>query len=106
MMGTQKAIEMAEAVEEGLPLAAALEYHLTSNHYPPLPRTLVQTAMKAILLVNHGQDMLTVRLPRGVELRGYGQRVPAWKLVDAMHLGAFIDTFIDGDYDRDDDGNV
>lgn len=91
-MGAQRALEMAEAVQEGLPLAAALDYHLRANHYPPLPLEFVAPAMEAIELANSGQWEDAITLPDvGMEVRGFGLTVPVWKLVEAMHLDSFIE---------------
>lgn len=91
-MGNRIALEMAEAVQDGLSLAAALEYHLRSNHYPPLPLEFVTPAMEAIDLANDGQWERTVTIPDvGIEVRGFGLTVPVWKLVEVMHLDSFIE---------------
>lgn len=53
-MGSLNALGFAEQVEEGnISLTAAVSWHLSSNHYPPVPSFMVPVAVAAI---EAGQD--------------------------------------------------
>ena len=52
-MGHLRAIELASG-EFGLTIEQAISLHLTSNHYPPAPTTLVQPCLDAIAACNRG----------------------------------------------------
>lgn len=84
-MGHTQATGMVEAVQEGLlPLTAALEWHLTANHYPSLPRRFVPVCLQAIELVQSGEGETLVTVPTG-------RRVAAGVLVEALHLEPFAE---------------
>lgn len=89
-MGASQAHEFAALVGEGLPLEAALDYHLTSNHFPPVPREMIPVAKSAIDYANEGVWDVDVDLPEGVEFRG--QPVASiYDIIEAFHLDPFID---------------
>lgn len=91
-MGSMNAMAFAEAVEDGqLSLNAALVWHLRSNHYPPIPLSMLGTAERAIELVNDDEGDELVELPEGVESRRHGKSVPAWDVIEELHLQAFLD---------------
>jgi hypothetical protein len=88
-MGNLQASEMANS---GLPLRAQLHWHLTSNHYPPLPDYMVGVAERAIDLANEGEWDGLIELPAGVTRADTGERwVPVWKLVESLHLDAWVE---------------
>ncbi|MCC6629640.1 MAG: hypothetical protein IT340_19860 [Chloroflexi bacterium] len=72
-------------------LDGALHYHLTYNHYPPVPSAMVGTAKRAIANANAGQWQRKVELGRNVSHVVYGNLVPTRVLVQALRLDAFID---------------
>lgn len=65
-MGSLNALGFADAVNDGqIKLEQALSWHLTSNHYPPLPTFFIPTCIAAI---EAGQDEdwdQEIQLPRG-----------------------------------------
>lgn len=87
-MGHLSAVGMAES---GLPLEAAIEWHLRSNHYPPVPVALVPTCVEAIGFASDEDWDAVVSLPDGVKFRG-GDTASVWQVVEAFHLDAFIET--------------
>lgn len=90
-MGNMNALGMADAVAEGqVSQDAALEWHLRSNHFPPLPSELVPVARRVIDKANAGEWDANVRLPKGISYRG-SSLAPVAACVDAWHLDAFLD---------------
>lgn len=99
-MGYSQARGYQNAVDEGLcSLEVAIQAHLASNLYPPLPASLVPACVKAISNVEDGEPEKPVRLPVGMKLghkphgvlNKYTNRPPSWRLVEAAHLDAFIE---------------
>ena len=90
-MGHMGAMGMMGAVEDGMiDLRSALSWHLTSNHYPPVPTIMIDVAMAAIEAGNDEDWDRLIDLPDGVEHRRYGHSVPASAVIEDMHLDAFI----------------
>ena len=103
-MGAQSTRGMLEAVEEGLvslPSEAALHWHLQSNHYPPLPISLVPTCQRAIELVASDEGGRRVRLPKGLVGQDGRRSVVTADLVEAAHLWDFVEAAT-GDSSADD----
>jgi hypothetical protein len=77
---------MAEATD----LRTALSWHLGSNHYPPVPQSMIDPSIEAIAaFVDEDPDRL-IDLPEGVYYRDSTQ-APARAIVEAHHLDAFIE---------------
>ncbi len=86
-MGHMRAMGFAEAVAEGkLPLDAALEYHLTVNHYPPIPLDLLPVTRRAVELAGAGEWDAEQELPS----RCGGREVTVARIVEGLHLDAFV----------------
>lgn len=67
-MGMTNALGFAEAVAEGqTSLLTALGWHLTSNHYPPLPAAYVEPLYTALVLVANNLPGDTVEVPEGIQ---------------------------------------
>jgi hypothetical protein len=82
---------MAEHIENGMvELRQVLAWHLTSNHYPSLPLSLLDACVLAIKYMQEGEPDTNISLPEGILWRGQ-QTAPAWAVVDAHHLEAFVD---------------
>lgn len=65
-MGRLGAAAFAEQVEEGnASLRTAISWHLTSNHYPPLPDFFVPVALRAIELGQAEEWDEEIDLPLG-----------------------------------------
>lgn len=90
-MGSMNALGMNEAVVDGLiELRQALSWHLTSNHYPSVPLSMLDACVLAIGYMNEEDTDANITLPEGVLWRG--QTVaPAWAVVDAYHLESFLE---------------
>lgn len=90
-MGAGTAMDMKHEVDRGaLRMAVALQWHLTSNHYPPIPAAFVSVAQDAIDKINmdEGDDM--VIFPEGLAINGQ-QALPAFEIARLMHLESFVD---------------
>lgn len=102
-MGRTGAEGMAEQVSLGLSLRTAVSWHLTCNHYPPLPESLVDVAVKAIDLGNHGvagDDEawdIEIDLPEGVSYKGK-TTARVGDIVEEFHLDSFLDTDDEEDF--------
>ena len=80
--------------ESGLNFEAQIEWHLQSNHYPPVPAWMVKPCIEAIDLCNAGDADELVDLPEGCTFKG-STTAPAYAIVDQHHLGAWIDNLDD-----------
>lgn len=90
-MGHATAAGFAEAVADGsIDLDAALHYHLTANHYPPIPGSMVPVARAAIDAFADDDLGCRIELPEGVTFRG-ARHATAHAVVEAMNLHAFLD---------------
>lgn len=91
-MGMHNAMGMKQAVDDGMvELRQALTWHLSANHYPPLPVELVDVCVRAIHLAEEGEPDAIINLPEGMLWRNQ-HTAPVWALVDGLHLEAFIGT--------------
>jgi hypothetical protein len=68
---------------------AALEWHLTSNHYPPVPLSMIQACKEAIDACNEEDSDRSIELPSGILWRG-NSSAPAWAIVEGHHLESFL----------------
>jgi hypothetical protein len=90
-MGSLQAVEMAEMLE----IDSAIAWHLQSNHYPPVPASMVQPCIEAIRAVNEEYGNFTgwhkvIQLPDGITFRGE-KVAPAWEIIEQHHLDAWIE---------------
>lgn len=100
-MGTTGTMGMAEAVSDGLTnLNDAVEWQLRSNHYPPVPSSMVEPCIKAIMAVADDEADTLIELPVGVEYKN-SSKAPAWAVVEQHHLYPFVETVI-GEWVEDD----
>lgn len=89
-MGRTGAMGMAEAVSDSsISIEAALHWQLTSNHYPPLPATLIPTALRAIKKARKGEWRSKVLMPTNLLFRGL-RLAPVGDLIEALHLEDFV----------------
>lgn len=88
-MGHMRAMEAATTMTDMAGLERALEYHLTANHFPPVPRSMVQPSIKAIEAVVNEEPETMVELPEGISYQGEPS-APAYAIVEQHHLGAFV----------------
>ncbi len=101
-MGSLQAAEMAEAmtIEDGL------AWHLRSNHYPPVPLSMVEPCIEAIYACNDGDYERLIQLPiDGLDRNGEpfqitwrgSDKAPAYAIVQGHHLDAWIE--LDEEYE-------
>ena len=93
-MGSNLANEMADGTLSDLGIMLDMEtqmrIHLTSNHYPPVPTSMIQPCIEAIDAVNDlGLWDLEIPLPEGVFYK-YQNTAPAHAIIENHHLEAWI----------------
>jgi hypothetical protein len=81
-----QAEEMANMLDE----RQALEWHLQSNHFPPVPLDMVEPCLEAIELANSGDWNAGIPLPDGITWRE-GSWAPAWAIIEAHHLDPWVE---------------
>lgn len=64
-------------------------WHLTANHYPAVPRSMVTPCVVAIGLADAGDWDELIPLPEGILYRGHNE-APVWAIVEQHHLEAFL----------------
>jgi hypothetical protein len=100
-MGASSAFAMAQAVtDRQITLEQSLAWHLQSNHYPPVPTSMVEPCIAAIDAAYDDDWNAEITLPAGVSYKG-SDVAPAWALISAHHLDAFIPN--DDEYDNEED---
>ena len=91
-MGSMTALGYKDMVDEGqMSLENALAIHLRSNHYPPIPTSMIRPCMRAIKKANRGEWDKRVRLPKGISHKIYGSFVPVHEVIREVHLETFLD---------------
>jgi len=68
----------------------ALSWHLSYNHYPPVPADMIPVCEAAINAAIAEEWNVEIDLPEGTSYKGRST-APVWAIVDAHHLGAFIE---------------
>jgi len=84
-MGRASLVGMLEMTDQ----ETVLRWHLQSNHYPPVPETMVQPCKEAIRAMYDGEPTRGIILPEGVTYHGQ-DIVLAGILVDTFHLDDFL----------------
>jgi hypothetical protein len=80
----------AEGLTEiGLSLEEQILVHLTSNHYPPVPKSMVPVCVEAIDKANDGEWDSLVTLPEKVLWKGETE-APVHAIVEQHHLEFWI----------------
>jgi len=82
-LGAESAKEVGD--EMGISLHQQLSWHLTGNHYPPVPTSMIEPCIQAIEAVREGDSEREIALPKGVSWRGR-ETAPAYAIVEAHHL--------------------
>ena len=96
-MGHASASAFNDRVDQGaVSLDAALTWHLTSNHFPPLPLPLVPVAIEAIKLGREASELEdpdiwaeTLDMPDGLLFRG-GSTITVAEAIENLHLDPFL----------------
>jgi hypothetical protein len=78
-------------------LEQQIAWHLTSNHFPPIPLTMVDVCIRAIDAYNEDNAHKVIGLPEGVGYKGLTV-APAWAIIEQHHL----DVWVDSDYEDED----
>lgn len=86
-MGYNTALDLSEELE--LDLEMAISIHLRSNHYPPVPLSMVQPCIDAIDACYEDNFNLEIEMPEGVLYKGR-TTAPAWAIVEQHHLNAWL----------------
>jgi hypothetical protein len=86
IMGSLQAQEMAEMLD----IDSALAWHLQSNHYPPVPLTMVEACKEAIQNALEGKWLEPVLLPDPVKYRG-SSYAPTSAIIEQHHLDAWLE---------------
>ena len=80
----------AEGLSEiGLTLEEQILVHLTSNHYPPVPKSMVKPCIEAIDLANEGKWDEMVKMPEMVLYKDKDE-APVHAIVEQHHLDFWI----------------
>lgn len=81
----------------------ALIWHLQSNHYPPVPVSMVGPCIEAIEAIEQEDDGRLIDLPEPVLYKGE-PKAPAWAIFEQHHLQAFVDA--DDPFMEDEDEGI
>ena len=73
-----------------------LSWHLRSNHYPPVPLSMLDTCKEAIDKANNGLWDEMVDLPKGITWRD-NDYAPVREIIEQHHLDAFLVRIDDDD---------
>jgi hypothetical protein len=84
-MGSLQANEMAHMMS----LDDSLTWHLRSNHYPPIPLTMLEPCKAAIEAGMEEDWDREIELPEGVFYKGL-TTAPAWAMIEQHHLDAWL----------------
>lgn len=84
-MGRMQAEEMKGLTD----LDTALSWHLQSNHYPPVPLSMLPICKEAIKRANEGDWVTSIKLPEGCSYRG-SDKAPVSAIVEQHHLNSFL----------------
>ena len=73
-----------------LSLEQSITIQLRSNHYPPVPYSMVPICIEAINAYNDGDYSKRIDLPEGVSWRGE-ESAPANAIIEQHHLENWIE---------------
>ena len=88
-MGSNFATELADNELFDLDLETAIGIHLQGNHYPPVPRSMIQPCIDAIDTYHDEDYQRLIDLPAPITWRDKSQ-APASAIVEAHHLDAWL----------------
>ena len=88
-MGSNMAYDLASNDLLDLDLETQIKIHLTSNHYPPVPSSMVSPCIDAIDAYYDEDYNRKIALPEGVFWKGM-TKAPACAIVEAHHLEAWL----------------
>jgi len=85
-MGNLQAMAMAETDTS---IEVQISWHLGSNHFPPVPQSMVRPCINAIDAINAGDYEEAIDLPDGISYKGE-RTAPALEIAEAHHLWAWV----------------
>lgn len=85
-MGKLQAMEMAELLD----IESAMAWHLKSNHYPPVPESMVPVCIEAIEAGLSDDYEKLIKLPEGVSWKG-DTEAPAYAIIEGHHLETWLE---------------
>jgi hypothetical protein len=89
-MGSNFANELADKdLFPELDLEMAISMHLQSNHYPPVPLSMVEPCIAAIDAAYEDNPHAEIEMPEGVSYKGK-KTAPAWAIIEQHHLQAWL----------------
>jgi hypothetical protein len=89
-MGNNFATELADNdLFPELDLEMAISIHLQSNHYPPVPLSMVEPCIEAIDAYYEDNYDKMIEMPEGVSYKG-NTHAPAWAIIQQHHLDAWL----------------
>ena len=86
-MGYNTAVDLSTELD----LEMAISIHLQSNHYPPVPLSMVQPCIDAIDAYWNQDYNLMIELPPGVTYRGGATSAPAYAIIENHHLDPWVE---------------
>ena len=72
-----------------LDLSTAIGIHLSSNHYPPVPTSMVLPCIEALEAYWENETDREIPMPEGITYKGFNT-APAWAIVEQHHLEAWL----------------
>ncbi len=78
-----------DLVENVIDIRQSIAIQLQSNHYPPVPLTMVEPCIEAIYACSDEDYDKQITLPEGVKWRGK-ETAPAWAIVEGHHLEPWL----------------
>jgi hypothetical protein len=91
-MGSLHAIESADMVNTGqLSLDDALQYHLASNHYPPVSSSFIPVAKQAIALANDANFLQEEEIWKQTIDMPNGKSLTVSEIIEGLHLEWFLE---------------
>ena len=85
-MGSNMAHDLADL---GLDMSTAIGIHLQGNHYPPVPLSMVEPCVDAIMAYWDDETDREIPMPEGVSYKGR-DTAPAWAIIEQHHLEAWL----------------
>jgi hypothetical protein len=97
-MGAMQALDLATNLD--LSLENALSLHLSANHYPPIPQSMIPVCVEAIDAYWEDDTNRLIQLPiDGVDRNGEpfqirwrdgSDKAPAWAIIEHAHLDSWL----------------
>ena len=88
-MGSNFANDLAD-YDLGLDLSTAIGIHLSTNHYPPIPNSMVLPCIEALEAYWEDETDREITMPEGVSYKGRST-APAWAIIEQHHLEAWCE---------------